>query len=77
MSSYVYVCKNCGRRYTSGGTLFSNFCCKGCKLEYEQKKAGNFNSGNNSDSNKSGPTFGSCLLLAIIIIVIYIIKVNH
>ena len=73
-----YTCKNCGRKYSSGGTVFGMFCCKGCKLDYEHKKAGIYNSENNSSGNgKGGATFGTYLLLAIIVIVVIIIKANH
>lgn len=40
MSDSRNVCTNCGRRYTSGGTwggLGKNFCCPGCRDEWNRK----------------------------------------
>ena len=64
----MYTCKNCGRKFSYGGTALGSFCCKGCKLEYEQKKRA-------SKENSRG-SWKVAIILGIATLIFIIIKAN-
>lgn len=66
----TFTCKNCGRKYTNG-TMLGNFCCKGCKLEYENKKAAK----RGGSSNYKGGWLTWVIAIVIVIVILrFIVK---
>lgn len=69
----MYKCKNCGKKFEPGIFESGQFCCEGCRLEFQNRQNQLYSSQENS-GGKSRPRrskFSSIIIIILILFCVY------